>query len=858
MKSCLPLTSLLTHSSRILKSESLPFSNPSPSSSHCRRPSVEPLPPSVARIPSPFVLFLKCPTPALSFRELGPSVVFIFSPSCGRCRPSHQRTLPRIPTSKLPKSLSPRRLLQLLKFEKDPRAAVTLFHSAILRPGYTHSPAVFHHVLRRIAAADPSLLLLPHLPRVIDAIRSHNCKCTEDVPLTAIKAYAKNSKPDEALHLFQNMETLFGCTPGVRSFNTLLNAFVLSNQWDRANRFFAYYETVGVEPNLETYNVLMKVLCKKKQFDKAKRLLGWLWEKGLRPDKFTYGTLINGMVKCGDLCNALEVFDEMPQRGVAADVMCYNMVIDGFFKKGDSLRAKMTWERLLSGDSDVYPNVTSYNIMISGLCKCGRFDECLEIWERMKKNERKHDLFTYSSLIHGLSEGGNLDGAKRVYKDMVGRGIRPDVVTCNAMLNGLCKAGNIEESFQLWEEMKKYGCRNVVSYNIFLNGLLENRKVEEALSQWDALLETAWGTDSKSYGIVVHGLCKNGYLNKALRLLEEAVQKGGDVDAFAFSSMINALCKEGRLDEAAEVVSVMDKNGCKLNPHVCNAIIDGFIKHSELDNAIQFFREMSIKGCSPTVVSYNILLNGLCKAERFIETYDYIKEMLEKGWKPDIITYSTLIDGLCQSKMIDTVLRLWNLFLDSGFKPDIRMYNIVIHRLCSSEKMEHAMQLYSMMRQKNCINLVTYNTIMEGFYKVGDCEKASNIWANIFEDGLQPDIISYNITLKGHCSWGRLTEAIRLLDHALECVKATRIAKRTATFLQSVEDETAIALTIPMPNKPMKKRLGIRLVRLAAAEDGTSFVLVEPCAVDIILAIGRTERRMNGFEGNHPLVTVKY
>ncbi|RYR79560.1 hypothetical protein Ahy_A01g004363 isoform D [Arachis hypogaea] len=100
MKSCLPLTSLLTHSSRILKSESLPFSNPSPSSSHCRRPSVEPLPPSVARIPSPFVLFLKCPTPALSFRELGPSVVFIFSPSCGRCRPSHQRTLPRIPTSK--------------------------------------------------------------------------------------------------------------------------------------------------------------------------------------------------------------------------------------------------------------------------------------------------------------------------------------------------------------------------------------------------------------------------------------------------------------------------------------------------------------------------------------------------------------------------------------------------------------------------------------------------------------------------------------------------------------------------------------------------------------------------------------
>ncbi|RYR45589.1 hypothetical protein Ahy_A07g031417 isoform D [Arachis hypogaea] len=82
MKPCLSLSlhftslhfSLPLTQSRTLKFESLPFSNPSPSSRHCSRPSV-------ARIPSLFVLFSKSPTPALSFRELGPSVVFICSPS---------------------------------------------------------------------------------------------------------------------------------------------------------------------------------------------------------------------------------------------------------------------------------------------------------------------------------------------------------------------------------------------------------------------------------------------------------------------------------------------------------------------------------------------------------------------------------------------------------------------------------------------------------------------------------------------------------------------------------------------------------------------------------------------------------
>lgn len=76
--------------------------------------------------------------------------------------------------------------------------------------------------------------------------------------------------------------------------------------------------------------------------------------------------------------------------------------------------------------------------------------------------------------------------------------------------------------------------------------------------------------------------------------------------------------------------------------------------------------------------------------------------------------------------------------------------------------------LYSF-RHKKCVNVVTHNTIMEGFYKVGNCEMASKIWAHILEDELQPDIISYNITLKGLCSCGRVTDAVGFLDDALGC-----------------------------------------------------------------------------------------
>ena len=58
----------------------------------------------------------------------------------------------------------------------------------------------------------------------------------------------------------------------------------------------------------------------------------------------------------------------------------------------------------------------------------------MEIWERMKRNERKCDLFTYSALIHGLSEVGNLGEARRVYEEMVGRGGRIKVLRTSSQI----------------------------------------------------------------------------------------------------------------------------------------------------------------------------------------------------------------------------------------------------------------------------------------------------------------------------------------------------------------------------------------------------------------------------------------
>lgn len=111
------------------------------------------------------------------------------------------------------------------------------------------------------------------------------------------------------------------------------------------------------------------------------------------------------------------------------------------------------WERLLE-DVFVYFNVKIYNIMISGLSKCGRVDDCLKIWERMKENEREKDLFIYSSMIYGLCGVGSVDKVESVFNELVESKVFIDVVIYNIMFDGFCCCGEIKKSLELWRVME--------------------------------------------------------------------------------------------------------------------------------------------------------------------------------------------------------------------------------------------------------------------------------------------------------------------------------------------------------------------------------------------------------------------
>merc|ERR1719409_808510 len=75
------------------------------------------------------------------------------------------------------------------------------------------------------------------------------------------------------------------------------------------------------------------------------------------------------------------------------------------------------------------------------------------------------------------------------------------------------------------------------------------------------------------------------------------------------------------------------------------------------------------------------------------------------------------------------------------------------------------MELYEEMKNHaSACNLVTYNTLIDACARVGEMEKATALFRDMCERGVDPDLITYSTVIKGYCVQGDLEQGIQLFS----------------------------------------------------------------------------------------------
>ncbi|XP_010694554.2 pentatricopeptide repeat-containing protein At3g14580, mitochondrial [Beta vulgaris subsp. vulgaris] len=281
------------------------------------------------------------------------------------------------------------------------------------------------------------------------------------------------------------------------------------------------------KPNETLYTVIINKLAQVKNFDAIDDTLKMIkTHKNCRlSDDFFYD-LIKVYGNLGGLTKrVIEILHNMPEYNCWPTTKTFNFVLNLLVNSNDF---DVVYEVFVGATSlGVEIDGCTLNIMIKGLCKCGRLEDAFQVLDEFPKQGCKPNKQTFSTIMHCMCGKGMVDEAFGLIKRMEKEGISPDAVTFNILISGLQKQGRTEDSIELLDRMRLMGCNpNKGSYQEVLYGLLKSKRYGDARSFVHRMRCKSLIPSFLSYKELVLGLCEENLLGDVDWVLKSMVSVG--------------------------------------------------------------------------------------------------------------------------------------------------------------------------------------------------------------------------------------------------------------------------------------------------------------------------------------------
>ncbi|CDO98265.1 unnamed protein product [Coffea canephora] len=259
-----------------------------------------------------------------------------------------------------------------------------------------------------------------------------------------LESLCKGGKVDEAYKLFSELRSK-GFVPDAFSYSIFIHAFVEVNDMHSAFRVLDRMKRYNLVPNVYTYNCIIKKLCKNNNVEEAYLLLDEMVERGVMPDVWSYNAILAFHCDHNEVNRALKLISRMDDYGCQLDRHTYNMVLKMLIRVGRLDRVQKVWESM--DQRGFYPPVSTYAVMVHGLCK------------------KKH----------------NLQEACKYFEMMVDEGLPPYTETCNLLRNKLIGLGIAEQTEILADKMEKSTSCSIQELSSIMRGTKVPRKVDNKM-----------------------------------------------------------------------------------------------------------------------------------------------------------------------------------------------------------------------------------------------------------------------------------------------------------------------------------------------------------------------------------------
>ncbi|KAG4118404.1 hypothetical protein ERO13_D11G013666v2 [Gossypium hirsutum] len=137
----------------------------------------------------------------------------------------------------------------------------------------------------------------------------------------------------------------------------------------------------------------------------------------------------------------------MIERNINPDTWSYNVILAYHCEHSEVNRALRLISRMQK--NDCLPDKRTYNMSLKLFIRIGRFDKATELWESMADRGFYPSVSTYAVMVHGLcKKRGKLEEACKYFEMMVDEGIPPYFSTVELLRNRLLRFG-LSESVEI-------------------------------------------------------------------------------------------------------------------------------------------------------------------------------------------------------------------------------------------------------------------------------------------------------------------------------------------------------------------------------------------------------------------------
>ncbi|KZV54986.1 pentatricopeptide repeat-containing protein mitochondrial-like [Dorcoceras hygrometricum] len=463
----------------------------------------------------------------------------------------------------------------------------------------------------------------------------------------------------------------------------------------------------------------------------------------------SYTALLSAYANNGKISDARRVFDEMPHRTVAA----WNAMITAYVRNVYRVDGVEEGYRLFLRMPN--RNAVSYAVMITGFVKVGRLDEAGRLYGETPRNYR--DPFSSNVMINGYLKSGKLEEAVNVFEGMVEK----NVVTWSSMVDGYCKSGRVSMARKLFDMLEE--CRNEFTWCAMIDGYLKAGCFEDGLELFLRMRrEDKVGVEPTVAAVVFEACGKMNRYRVGCQLHGLYSRLGFEFDVFLGNSILTMYMRLGCMGAATKMFVTMNKRDVVS----WNSILYGYVQAGRLEEACEIFEKADAKDS----VTWTTMITGFSSKglmEKCIDLFNKMPELDDVAWTAIISgfvhngKYEEAICWLIQ--MLKTAVRPNSLTLSSSVSASAGLaslnHGLQMHALISKMNMEHDLSIknslasmysrcgsindaYSIFKSITAPNIVSFNSMINGFAHNGYGEEAFKLFRQLIDDELKPNEVT--------------------------------------------------------------------------------------------------------------------